>query len=271
VPMERDILQRARNTPGGRRRRCGCGGLRRSITASTARERLLPRGEHDPGDDGDEPSPKAAKFDGMPFDDLVEEILSDARAVEVDDRVKAYHRTGSGRRGGAGRPSGKGEGPGGERDAPQARLRAAAWISAFLAAVVLAGAVSAWSYSRLTRSSLFSVRSIDMNPCANVNEGGGLVDRPGRGKRNIWTVPCAEVSARLASHPWIRSVSVRKSFPDLLVVRIEEQRPIAMVNLDALWYVNDEGKLFKRLTAYDPKNLAIVTASRWATSGRRTR
>jgi len=39
----------------------------------------------------------------------------------------------------------------------------------------------------------------------------------------------------------VRSVSVRKAFPDRLVVRIEERRPVAMVNLDALYYVDAEG------------------------------
>ena len=64
-----------RGAPPGR---WGCGGPRGSTIASTRRERLLPRGEHDPGDDRDEPPPKAAKFDGLSFDDLVAAILSDA-------------------------------------------------------------------------------------------------------------------------------------------------------------------------------------------------
>ncbi len=32
-----------------------------------------------------------------------------------------------------------------------------------------------------------------------------------------------------------------------------------MVNLDALYYLDEEGRPFKRLTSYDSKNLAIVT------------
>lgn len=173
---------------------------------------------------------------------------------------KAYHKTGLGKRGGRGRAvRRKGKGRAESAPSPQARLRAAAWILAVLAAVALVGGASAWSYSRMTRSPMFAVRSIDMNPCANVTKEEVWSIVRGAGKRNIWTVPVGEVSRRLASHPWVRTVSVRKSFPDRLVVRIGEQRPVAMVNLDALWYVNDEGKPFKRLTAYDPKNLAIVT------------
>lgn len=32
-----------------------------------------------------------------------------------------------------------------------------------------------------------------------------------------------------------------------------------MINLDALYYVDDRGSIFKRLTAYDAKNLPILT------------
>ncbi len=173
---------------------------------------------------------------------------------------KACHKTFSGTRGGGRQAVRKKARPGKEGGTDRgARLRAAAWITVVLAAVALAGAASVSAYSWLTRSPLFSVRSIDMNPCANVTQEEVWTIVRGGGKGNIWTVPAREVSRKLASHPWIRSVSVRKAFPDRLVVRIEEHRPVAMVNLDALWYVNDEGKLFKRLTAYDPKNLAIVT------------
>jgi len=75
----------------------------------------------------------------------------------------------------------------------------------------------------------------------------------------LWSVPTKEIARRLSGHPWVRSVSVRKSFPDRLVVRIQERTPVAMINLDVLHYLDDEGRPFKRLTAYDPKNLAIVT------------
>jgi cell division protein FtsQ len=173
---------------------------------------------------------------------------------------KACHRTASETRGDGRKAVRKKARPGKEGGMDRgARLRVAAWISAVLVALVLAGAACASAYSWLTRSPLFSVRSIDMNPCANVTLEEVWTIVRGGGKGNIWTVPAREVSRRLAAHPWVRSVSVRKAFPDRLVVRIEEHRPVAMVNLDALWYVNDEGKLFKRLTAYDPKNLAIVT------------
>ena len=173
---------------------------------------------------------------------------------------KAYHKTSSGKHGGRHAVSKKGKGRESEKMTPWTRLKVVMWVCVALVVVGLIGTASVYAYSRLTYSAMFSIRSIEMNSCLNVTKEEVWSIVRGEGKGNIWTVPVRDVSNRLMSHhPWVRSVSVRKSFPDRLVVRIEEHRPIAMVNLDALWYVNDAGVLFKRLTAYDPKDLAIIT------------
>lgn len=132
-------------------------------------------------------------------------------------------------------------------------------IAAAILAVAFVTGAGAAVYSWLGHSRLFSVRDIDMNPCVYVTKtevAGILSGAPGG---NIWSLSSRDIGRRLLSHPWVRSVTVRKSFPDRLVVRIQERKPAAMVNLDALYYIDDEGMIFKRLTAYDPKNFPIVT------------
>jgi cell division protein FtsQ len=141
----------------------------------------------------------------------------------------------------------------------RARLRLIGWIAAGLLAVGFTGVAFASAYSWLTRSPLFTVRTVDMNRCANVSLEEVWAIVRGDGSGILWSVPAKEVARRLSGHPWVRSVSVRKSFPDRLVVRIQERTPVAMVNLDVLHYLDEEGRPFKRLTAYDPKNFAIVT------------
>jgi cell division protein FtsQ len=173
---------------------------------------------------------------------------------------RAYHKTRPGKGGGAGRTvRKKGKARAGEPAPPRARLRLIGWIAAGLLAVGFTGVSFASAYSWLTRSPLFTVRTVDMNRCANVSLEEVWAIVRGDGAGILWSVPAKEVARRLSGHPWIRSVSVRKSFPDRLVVRIQERTPVAMVNLDVLHYLDDEGRPFKRLTAYDPKSLAIVT------------
>jgi cell division protein FtsQ len=134
-------------------------------------------------------------------------------------------------------------------------------LPAVAALLLIAGATAAGAavYSWLGRSTLFSVRDVDMNSCAQVtrDEVAGML-AAGKGG-TIWSLSAEAIGRRLLTHPWIREVRVRKVFPDRLVVRIEERRPVAMINLDALYYVDEEGDVFKRLSAYDSKNFPIIT------------
>ena len=173
---------------------------------------------------------------------------------------RAYHKTRPGKRGSAGRTvRKKGKARAGEPKPSRARLRLIGWIAAGLLVAGSTGVAFASAYSWLTRSTHFTVRTVDMNRCANVSLEEVWAIVRGDGSGILWSVPAKEVARRLSGHPWVRSVSVRKSFPDRLVVRIRERTPVAMVNLDVLHYLDEEGRPFKRLTAYDPKNLAIVT------------
>ncbi|MGE5283613.1 MAG: cell division protein FtsQ/DivIB [Actinomycetota bacterium] len=173
---------------------------------------------------------------------------------------RAYHKTRRGKRGSAGRAvrkKDKGKGP--QRSSSGSRLRRIGWIAAGLLVAGFTGVAFASAYSWITRSPLFTVRTVDMNRCANVSDEEVWAIVRGNGSGNLWSVPAKEVARRLSGHPWVRSVSIRKSFPDRLVVQVRERTPVAMVNLDVLHYLDEEGRPFKRLTAYDPKNLAIVT------------
>jgi len=171
---------------------------------------------------------------------------------------KAYHKKSLGKprkKVHAARKKGKEK----NRAAARINFRQVLPVAAAILVVVLVTAAGATVYSWLGHSRLFSVRDIDMNRCAYVtrDEVSGILSGVAQG--NIWSLSSRDIGRRLLTHPWVRSVSVRKAFPDRLVVRIEERKPAAMVNLDALYYVDEEGTIFKRLTAYDPKNFPIVT------------
>ncbi|TRZ97351.1 MAG: FtsQ-type POTRA domain-containing protein [Deltaproteobacteria bacterium] len=173
---------------------------------------------------------------------------------------RAYHKTRPAKRGSAGRAVRKKEkARAGAPKSSWGRMRMIAWIAAGLLAIGSTGVAFASAYSWLTRSSLFTVRTVDMNRCEYVSLEEVWAIVRGGGSGILWSVPSNVIARRLSAHPWVRSVSVRKSFPDRLVVRIQERTPVAMVNLDVLHYLDEEGRPFKRLTAYDPKNLAIVT------------
>src|SRR3989304_6037119 len=142
---------------------------------------------------------------------------------------KAYHKKALGERRKkvhAARKKGK------EKNGAAARinLRQVLPVAAAILVVVLVTAAGATAYSWLGHPRLFSVRGIHMNRCAYVprDEVSGILSGVAQG--NIWSLSSRDIGRRLLTHPWVRSVSVRKVFPDRLPGRLGGGEPAAMVH-----------------------------------------
>jgi len=66
----------------------------------------------------------------------------------------------------------------------------------------------------------------------------------------------ARLRAELEAMPWVNRASVRRAWPDVLVIRIEEQQPIARWGNGGL--VNAEGNLFKPEQGNEWRDLALL-------------
>lgn len=64
---------------------------------------------------------------------------------------------------------------------------------------------------------------------------------------------------RLRKHPWLNNVSVRRSLPNKVSIRVEECEPRVLVSLGEIYIANALGHPFKRLGAVDQVVLPVVT------------
>jgi len=145
-----------------------------------------------------------------------------------------------------------------------ARLRGAVRAHAprLLLAVAALGAlgpalVRADAWAR--HSPHFALRAVQVSGAQRASEAellalGGV--QPGT---NLWALDAAEVARGMAGHPWVRTVSVRRSLPDTLYIRVEEHQPAALAVLGELYVVDAEGIPFKRLSGADALDLPLVT------------
>ncbi|MDZ4695246.1 MAG: FtsQ-type POTRA domain-containing protein [Deltaproteobacteria bacterium] len=105
----------------------------------------------------------------------------------------------------------------------------------------------------------FSVRSISINATAQVTRqeietmGGVAV-----GDRLLSVDPDA-VAARIAAHPWVSEVQVRRHLPAILDVQVIERKAAAVVNLDGLYLVDERGHPFKRATTTEAIGLVVLS------------
>ena len=75
---------------------------------------------------------------------------------------------------------------------------------------------------------------------------------------NVMAVNLSMVRKRLMAHPWIAEAEVRREIPSGLYIRIKEHSPLAIVNLDRKYIINEQGQIFKKWTASDPDNLPLI-------------
>ena len=81
---------------------------------------------------------------------------------------------------------------------------------------------------------------------------------------NVLAVNLTTVRKRLIAHPWIAAAEVRREIPSGLIIRIKEHSPLAIVNLDRKYIINEQGQIFKEWAASDPDTLPQINGMQLA-------
>lgn len=77
---------------------------------------------------------------------------------------------------------------------------------------------------------------------------------------SLLTISGKKVSQRLLKSPWIRSVSVRKEFPETLSVLVSEVVPFALLDVNGhLFIIDEKGKLLEELKDNPIPFLPVIT------------
>jgi cell division protein FtsQ len=108
----------------------------------------------------------------------------------------------------------------------------------------------------------FSVREIQVRGGEKVG-GDEVIALTGlRQGMNIWKVQPAAIEKKLAQHPSVRRVLVRREFPRRVVVEIEERVPKAIVAMRRLYYVDADGVVYKEIGEGENVALPMLTGLR---------
>jgi cell division protein FtsQ len=67
------------------------------------------------------------------------------------------------------------------------------------------------------------------------------------------------VAARVAKHPWVATVRVKRQLPSALVIEIVERRALASALLGTLYLLDETGRPFKRATLDEADGLPVFT------------
>jgi cell division protein FtsQ len=75
----------------------------------------------------------------------------------------------------------------------------------------------------------------------------------------VWDASPADLQMRLQQHPWIVRASVLREFPRRVAITMQERRPVAVVRLDALNYVDRAGRVLGPLRDDDSRDFPLIT------------
>ena len=76
---------------------------------------------------------------------------------------------------------------------------------------------------------------------------------------HLLAVDTDAVAARVATHPWIASVRVRRQLPSALAIDVVERRAVASALLGTLYLIDEAGRPFKRATLDEADGLPVIT------------
>ena len=76
---------------------------------------------------------------------------------------------------------------------------------------------------------------------------------------NLLEINAADIKKGVRVNPWVSEVNVSKKFPDRFNIEIKERRPVALINLDSLYLVDENGTIFKKTSMGDDIDLPVIT------------
>lgn len=131
------------------------------------------------------------------------------------------------------------------------------WRPVGCLAVVLA--VATLTVLSAGRLAVFEIKHVMINQCGHVSEKEllDLILLPRH--QNIFLADLDLVRSRLESHPWISRALVRRQLPSSLIVRLEEHEPAAIIHLDAFYFLDAQGRVFKRVASTDAADFPVIT------------
>ncbi len=153
----------------------------------------------------------------------------------------------------------------GRRPRPMNRCAPAVVAICSLALLYMA---ARWGHGYVTTSPKFFVHEIDIRGAITLPEPylrdlvrPAVTTRAGTQPLSIFNVDLDAAETALRAEPRIIHAEIQRRFPNGLVVEIEEHRPVAVIELDGLYLIDETGRVYARaeIERGEGRGLPIIT------------
>lgn len=67
------------------------------------------------------------------------------------------------------------------------------------------------------------------------------------------------IGEQISKNPWVSQVKIRRYLPDTLSIDVVERDPVAIINMGYLYYLDNQGEVFKPLMEGDNLDFPVIT------------
>lgn len=125
--------------------------------------------------------------------------------------------------------------------------------------IILVGGLLAAAVRGLLQATPFPVKKVEVRGAQRLNREEIVALTGVAPGQNLLKLHLKTVGQQVARNPWVATVRVQRFFPGTVAVSITERKPVAVVNLGLLYYLDTTGEPFKPLSFGDALDLPVVT------------
>lgn len=129
-------------------------------------------------------------------------------------------------------------------------------ISLAAASIVLVALIA---YKKVLQCPYFMIKKITVAGCVRHRPDHIIAMAGINHESNLLAINLRGLCRRLEQSPWIERAQIKRTFPDELTISIDERKPVALINVDQLYLVDEKGTVFKKAERDDGLALPILT------------
>ena len=111
----------------------------------------------------------------------------------------------------------------------------------------------------LMASDLFRVEQVKVQGHTRISEEDVIALSDIQLGVNTFHLDLDLIGRKIEENPWIKQAHVQRIFPRQVAIALKERTPVAIINLGYLYYLDDQGEIFKVLDAGDRLNFPVIT------------
>jgi len=115
------------------------------------------------------------------------------------------------------------------------------------------------AYDAVTQSPYFEAKKITVKGCRKLSRGKILELTGLKIHDNILSMNMHTLRDTLVADPWIESAEIERTLPDEIHIQVRERVPIAIVDFEGFYFLDENGEIFKAVEASDKVAVPFLT------------